>query len=130
MEILTLLKDNHGRIWNLARSVYSVCICADVADQAAVVHDDFEDEDADDKGKMNVGGPVSLRRNSDEDEGSLNGDKACFQGGGNTTDSHEMSEAECDRDYHQHLRKNSHSPFVKFRIGPLTTNCGLCADNE
>ncbi|GFY70718.1 hypothetical protein TNIN_351471 [Trichonephila inaurata madagascariensis] len=43
--------------------------------------------------------------NSDEEDGSSNGDKACFQGGGNTTDSHEMSEAECDRDYQQHLRK-------------------------
>ncbi|GFV04427.1 hypothetical protein TNCV_920471 [Trichonephila clavipes] len=44
--------------------------------------------------------------NSDEEDGSSNGDKACFQGGGNTTDSHEMSEAECDRDYQQHLRKS------------------------
>lgn len=47
----------------------------------------------------------SLFRNS-EDENSSSGEKGCFQGGGNNTDSHEMSEAECDRDYHQHIRKS------------------------
>ncbi|GIY58969.1 hypothetical protein CEXT_504581 [Caerostris extrusa] len=60
--------------------------------------------------------------NSDEEDGSSSGDKACFQGGGNTTDSHEMSEAECDRDYHQHLRKMNIARLVWRRLQTIDTS--------
>ncbi|GIY94496.1 hypothetical protein CEXT_732001 [Caerostris extrusa] len=63
-------------MWNLARSVCSVCIFAD-AGAAVAVRGEGEDEDGAGRGRMNVGDSAWIRKLADTCAGQLDGADRC-----------------------------------------------------